>query len=137
MYLFAQSLHSGFCSYLNNVGKRNLPRSTHIPSYFVSSSFSLEQFFSLSSAFMTLIFLEIKGQLFCRLSIGNYPRFPHNYTHIVHFWPKYHGSNAVFFPLHPIRWHTVLIGSIKGREGKRGERKVTFIGLLFREPSVQ
>lgn len=134
IYIFAQSHHSGFCNYLSNVGQRNLPRSTHIPSYFVSSFFSLQQFFSLSSAFMTLIFLEIKAQLFCRLSIGNYPTFPQSYTHNVHFWPKYHGSNAVFFPLHPILIQYLV--PLKGEKGK-GERKITFIGLLFREPSIQ
>lgn len=105
------------------------------------ASFNPELFFGLSLAFVTLLFWVKKGHSFCRLSVCYCPRFPHHSTNFRYFWYKYHRSHVSFFPLHPIRWHSMSIcpiTPIKGRKEKRAqEGKVTSISLLFRGHSLQ
>ena len=68
-------------------------------------------FLSLSLVFMTLAFLKITGQLFCRHFFNwVYLLFLH-YCIGLKLWYSYHKSDVMLLSLHFTRWHKISLCS--------------------------
>jgi hypothetical protein len=124
------------------LAKGTNPESHVIPSCHVFlASFHLEQFLQSFLDFMTSVIFGLQYRPVILWNIAQY-------TVVLCFLTiipilRSLGQNILeIMLLHPYRWHTMSLCSIipvtgrSEKEGNRAEKKI-YIGLVFREPSVQ
>ena len=85
-------------------------RSLHLSCSVSLVSFNLEQFFGLSSTFLSLTLLKVEGQLFCaiffHLGLAEVSsQLDSGYASLA----EKSNINDAVFSLHPVRWHMIVI----------------------------